>query len=196
MHEAGLRILIGLIVRHAARYDKAARPILSHATDHYMRTYISLEKGARKAEASLDQMGHTLLHADGRFQTVTLEEDTNIVPGPAPRRETGTLYWGPLWAGPLHELSHLRKMKIPDAVKKKARLEKAIEIWKDEADLGPMFYDVDELSSRLRSGPPRMDRLLSAIHDEGYKAVRTQFSPKGFKTDMAHAELIEILKHI
>lgn len=196
MHEAGIRILIGLIVRLAARYDKAATPLLSHATDHYMRTYISLEKGARKAEACLEQMGHTSLHVDGRFQTVTMEEDTHLVPGPASHREAGTLYWGPLWAGRLHDRSFLQRMDIPLAVKKKARLEKAIGIWKGEADLGPMFYDVDELSRQLRPGPPRMDRLLAAIHEEGYKAVRTQFSPKGFKTDMPHAELLDLMKRL
>src|SRR6056297_4157590 len=45
--EMGLRVLLSALVRTAARYDLAATPVLSHATNHYARTYLRLESGAR-----------------------------------------------------------------------------------------------------------------------------------------------------
>jgi len=191
MHEAGLRILIGAIVRHAARYDKAASPMLAHATDHYMRVYISLEKGAIKAKARLDMLGHTVLHTNGSFETGT--EDDGMVLAGLPSK---TRVWGPLWTGPLHDIKVLDKMEVPDSVGKKRTFEKALGLWRGEVSFGPMFYDIDELCRRLNPEPPKMRVLFKKISDQGYKVASTQFSPKGFKTDMPFAELEELMRHI
>ena len=55
--EMGVRILLSAIARTAARYDTAIAPRLTHATRHYVRTYLELERGAREANASIDGLG-------------------------------------------------------------------------------------------------------------------------------------------
>jgi len=56
--EMGLRTLISALVRTAARYDKAARPIVSHVSRHYARTYLELESGAQVADDCIDELGY------------------------------------------------------------------------------------------------------------------------------------------
>ncbi len=57
MHETGLRILAGYVVRTAAKYDRAALPLLCYAEGHYMRCYFEIKDGAQKADALLKKIG-------------------------------------------------------------------------------------------------------------------------------------------
>ncbi len=60
MHEIGVRSLMGVCARYAAVHEKSIHPILSHANNHYYRCYMKIEKGARKADAMLDNMGYVV----------------------------------------------------------------------------------------------------------------------------------------
>jgi len=56
--EMGARILLGLAARELARLDKAMQPLLTHATDHYVRTYLRVVGGARAADECRGKMGY------------------------------------------------------------------------------------------------------------------------------------------
>ncbi|WP_461863230.1 class I SAM-dependent methyltransferase, partial [Thermococcus sp.] len=49
-HEAGLRILIGTVVRYAVKYDLGLDVLLAYYRDHYFRAFLRLKSGARKAD--------------------------------------------------------------------------------------------------------------------------------------------------
>jgi tRNA (guanine26-N2/guanine27-N2)-dimethyltransferase len=56
--EMGLRVLLSALVRTAARYDVAARPVCSHVTRHYARTYLAVDRGAGRADDLVDDLGY------------------------------------------------------------------------------------------------------------------------------------------
>ncbi len=56
--EMGARILLGLAARELARLDKGMQPLLTHVTDHYVRTYLRVVKGAKAGDTTLEHMGY------------------------------------------------------------------------------------------------------------------------------------------
>lgn len=66
-HEAGLRILLGTVVRYAAKYDLGVEVLLAYYRDHYFRAFLGFKSGARKAEKSLSQLGYLWQEESGRF---------------------------------------------------------------------------------------------------------------------------------
>jgi len=57
MHEIGLRILIRKIQLIGGQYDKALIPIFCYSKDHYMRVFLKCEKGKKKVDNVLSEMG-------------------------------------------------------------------------------------------------------------------------------------------
>ncbi len=57
MHEIGLRILIRKIQLIGAQYDKALVPIFCYSKGHYMRIFLKCEKGKKKVDKVLSEMG-------------------------------------------------------------------------------------------------------------------------------------------
>jgi len=59
-HEIGVRILAGFTAMNLARYRKGSEFLLSHSTRHYMRLYVMVRRGARRADESLKNIGFIL----------------------------------------------------------------------------------------------------------------------------------------
>ena len=154
-HENGLRILVGHIVREAARYDRGAVPMLSYYDGHHFRTYVTLEKGAKKADKALSKL-ESFEFSDHHW---------------VPDGDIGPMYTGKLTSQIIYDMAPLGKLD-----------EGRLEIWRRESDMPPFFYDSSALSKYLKISPPPLDDMLLALKDEGYKAVKTHFSPTGFKT--------------
>ncbi len=88
MHEIGIRILIRKCQIVAAQYKKALTPLLSYFKDHYMRVFLSCEKGKKKVDDIMKQ-----------HQTI----------------DVGGMTTGPVWVGPLWKKEFIMKMKCDDA---------------------------------------------------------------------------------
>lgn len=187
MHEAALRILAGAAVRTAARHEVALRPVLMHATDHYVRVYLQASKGARRTEAALDGLGFAVEDSDG---TVRIVKDPRHVPGDAMR------WAGPMWAGPLHDvrLAGALDKHLGDHGDLEMRpLKRFFAFAQAEADASALFYELGVVAKKARCGPPPMDRLLEAIRESGHQAERCHASPTGVKTDLRYPELVRVV---
>ena len=96
--EMGVRVLLSALVRTAARYDLAARPILTHATKHYVRTYLELDRGATVADALIDELGY-VAHCQ---QCLWREPQWGLIadtPDACPNCGQHLQTAGPLWLG-------------------------------------------------------------------------------------------------
>jgi len=107
----GLRTLISALVRTAARYDKAARPIVSHVSRHYARTYLELESGAQVADDCIDELGYIdncedCLWRDPTHGLIADPVDTCPVCG-----SDRVLTAGPLWLGPVADPDFARAVR-------------------------------------------------------------------------------------
>ncbi len=180
MHEVALRILAGAAVREAARSDRSAVPVLSMAEDHYVRVFLRVTEGARRADAALSSIGYAWPTPDGDVGT-----------GPTPPGKKGP-WAGPLWLGPLHDREMVEAMRGDEGGPRSARLERLLDIWAEEADLPPLLLDSNRLAGRLKVPTPRMDRAIGRLREMGYQAGRAHTNPVGIKTN-APVEVLEDL---
>ncbi len=184
MHEVALRILSGAVVREAARVDRAAVPVLSMAEDHFVRIFLRMTEGARRADAALGSIGYAWATPDGGVAT-----------GPSPPGDADQ-WAGPLWLGPLHDDQLLADMRSDEGKATSTRLERLFDLWTEEAGLPPLLVEANRVASRLGVPTPRMARVLDALRSRGYVAGRSHTNPVGIKTDAPMADVDAVFREL
>ncbi|MCX8173003.1 MAG: tRNA (guanine(10)-N(2))-dimethyltransferase [Thermoplasmata archaeon] len=168
-HEAGLRIFLGYVARTAAKFDRAIKPLVCFYADHYFRIFVRVENGAGRADECLANLGYLLVNErNGEVRTLL-----------SPEREA----IGPLWLGRLFDADILAKMVVRENFNTGRRFTRILEIWREECDAEPFFYDTNELGKIFHLSPPPLEKLTSALRMLGYRTVRTHISPNGFRTN-------------
>jgi len=194
-HEIGLRILAGFTAMNLARYRKSASVLLSHSSQHYMRLYIHVRRGARRADESLRNIGF-ILHC---FKCLHHEHMKGFVPlkQECPHCGAEMEAAGPLWVGDIQDSRFIGEM-IGEVENKK--LNTATDVLKllkaclGEAGMPPGFYDIHEVCSKLgRSAPPLRD-VMDGLEKAGFRVSRTHIRPTGIKTDATIRDIEEVLE--
>ena len=207
MHEIGLRVLAGHIVRTAAKYDRAALPILCYAEGHYMRCYFEIKDGAQKADALLKKVGfaHYCRKCGRRSMEVGsgMSEVGSTLPTPYFPHHTSKNgecncgarmeFAGPLWAGALFDGAFLEKLATPREIAEKKDVAKLVSIWRKEAEAPPLYYTTGEIARLFHVEPPAIEDAVSALNENGFFACRTHFDPTGFKTDASFGAIKDIV---
>lgn len=187
--EMGLRVLLSAMIRTAARYDVAARPILSHVSSHYVRTYLELESGARAADRLIEQLGHV----DHCQQCLWREHDPGLIADPTeecPNCGQSTWTAGPVWLGPNHDADFVER--VADAIPPSFGTgEAAVDLLSTVAGElhEPTHYDQHKLYKRWTEPAIAMDDFLAALRESGFETSRAHYGGTTFKTD---ADVVEI----
>ncbi|MEN3015911.1 MAG: tRNA (guanine(10)-N(2))-dimethyltransferase [Candidatus Methanosuratincola petrocarbonis] len=195
-HETGLRILVGSVVRAAAKYDFGAFPLLSYSVDHYFRSYFRLSLGARRADSALGNVGYLLSCSSCLWRsTVAFDGDLPTsceVCGSNLRRA------GPLWTGDLSESDFLRAISGFNFsyMRTSKRMLKLFKKLSGEVGMPVGFYVLDVVSKRLGMGAPSLEKALNGLALAGYSAFPTHFHPKGIKTDAPPGVVEEVIKRL
>ncbi len=184
MHEVGLRILAGAALREAARADRSAVPVLSMAEDHFLRVFLRVEEGARRADGAMRSMGYAWPTSDGGVAT-----------GPLPPHGA-TTWTGPIWLGPLHDGDILAGMASDPGLPPSNRMSRQLELWSGEVGLPPLLLGANRIASRLGVPTPRMDRVVEALATRGYRAGRAHTNPVGLKTDAPMDAVDEVFRKL
>jgi tRNA (guanine26-N2/guanine27-N2)-dimethyltransferase len=189
--EMGVRVLLSALARTGARYDIAIRPLLTHATNHYVRTYLELDRGARTADAVVDSLGH-VHHCQACLHR---EHATGLLadpPAECPNCGGDVRTAGPLWLGLAHDPDFLAE--TADA------LDDGMGTADEAADLldrlgeelaTPTHYDQHRLCESWGEPAPAMDDFLGALRASGFDASRTHYGGTTFKTAATVAEIRE-----
>ncbi len=194
--EMGARVLLGLAARELARLDKGMEPpLLTHVTDHYVRTYLRVRRGAKAADECLKKMGY-VEHCPSCGCFVAREEPG--LEGTCGHCGDRTILAGPLWLGKIHERetiqSALQRLgEGSNASSSSSRARKLLETCAAEEDV-PMYYDHHSICERLNVTPGRIDCVVERLRAGGYKASRTHFCGLGIKTDAPLSEVEEASK--
>ncbi len=170
--EIGLRILLGYCARLAAGREATIRPLVSFAAEHFLRTFLLVERGRRPPP-----LLHVVRRRPGEFVPAAGEAADAI---------------GPLWMGPLCDSAFVRSL-VPSlwSLPSTARLLATLQA---EADLPPYFVTTDELAAEARGSPPSLERFLDGLRSAGYRAARTHFHPRGVRTDSPYDDLVRIFR--
>jgi tRNA (guanine26-N2/guanine27-N2)-dimethyltransferase len=171
-HEAGLRILIGTVVRYAAKYDLGVDVLLAYYRDHYFRAFLRMKSGARKAEESLERLGYLWQEKNGRF-----EYRKEFLP-----EKEGA--HGPMWLGSMKDQKTVEEI-IKEAKGSELAHKKTLpflELLKEELDV-LFHYDTHALARRNGLEVMKVSELIERLIEAGYQATRTHFSPTSVKTN-------------
>jgi len=178
MKEMGLRILIGFLVRNAAMLDYGAYPVFSYSHDHYFRVYLRVEKGAKKGDNAVDNIGWICRNNGWKVKRFD---------------EKRSRKWaGPLWIGELNDMNVIKFM-YEKAESKRAK--KLLEVMKEELQI-PMYYESSSISSRFKIPQPKLSEVVEKLKEKGFSASRTHFSEDGFKTDADMKEIEEVFRQL
>lgn len=182
-HEAGLRILLGYLARTAAKHDRGIRPVLSHSTRHYFRSYVEIKKGAGEGTESLRSMGY--LYYCERCRDFAYEKE--LFPGERSCRCSAKMkVSGPLWLGEIHDHSLPAKMHTMAQTREEERLLKTLS---EEVNV-PFYFNIHVLAKALKTTSTGLETIVGRLRENGFTASRTHFSPVSIKTD-APAEVVK-----
>lgn len=193
-HENGLRILAGFLSLSFARYKKFLTFKFSHSTEHYLRIYATISKGAKKTDESLKKMGY-IAHCPSCLNRQVFYGMAPLVDARCPRCEHSLRVAGPLWCGDIQDSDFISGMiekseklvlnRLKDAMK-------LLKLCKAESKAPPTFYEIHTICSKLKISAPPLMELLDLLKAAGYMASPTHFTPTGIKTS-APLELVEEL---
>jgi len=187
--EMGVRVLLSALVRTAARYDVAATPLVTHATNHYVRTYLELDRGASDANAAIDRLGyvHHCEHCLRRDTDPGLVADP---PGECPACGHGVRTAGPVWLGPTHDNAFVAGVRgaVSDGMGTADRVRDLLTTL--EAELAvPTHYDQHRLCKRWGRPARAMEGFLEDLRAAGHDASRTHYGGTTFKTTASVPEI-------
>ena len=187
--EMGHRTLLSALVRTAARYDKAAVPVLSHVTRHYARTYLELDHRATRADAAIERLGYVhhcddCLHRSWETGLVAHPPDACSNCGSTVRTA------GPLWLGPVRDAEFTRAVlhEVTEDMGEAKRARKLLETLAAEVE-APTHYDQHELCKAWGVPAPAMDDFVRALRDAGHAASRAHYHGTALKTDASVSEI-------
>ncbi|MFB6092762.1 MAG: tRNA (guanine(26)-N(2))-dimethyltransferase [Haloquadratum sp.] len=190
--EMGLRVLVSALVRTAARYDKAAVPILSHVSRHYARTYLELDARATRADELVDELGYVHHCEDCLRRT---HEYGLIAHPPETCDACGSdrlLTAGPIYLGPVCDADFVRDVRerVTDELGTADRARGLLATVADELDT-PTHYDQHRLCKQWSRPAAAMDDFLGRLRDAGFDATPAHYSGTAFKTDATVEEIRE-----
>jgi len=188
--EMGLRVLVSALVRTAARYDVGATPILSHATNHYARTYLELDHSATDANEAIDGLGHVhhcedCLHRESEPGLIAHPPETCSNCG-----GNRVLTAGPIWLGQLtdSEFAEATRERVSDDMGTAEDCRELLETLGVELD-EPTHFDQHKLCKQWTRSAVAMDDFLEKLRDAGYEATRAHYGGTTFKTTASVAEI-------
>lgn len=187
-NETALRLLTSLIALTASRLELAVKPVFSHATMHYLRVYAQMSVSSSEANDVYASIGHMMhcFNCGHRFSAAEYDGDAKCELCQKKLR-----IGGQLWTGPLHDKEFVAKMAKEGADEKS---KKVLDAALDEIDGVPYYFKADEISSKLRTNPHSIAKIIEKLRAAGYKASKTPFNPSAFKTDARLDRIIDVLR--
>ncbi|MFC4550365.1 MULTISPECIES: tRNA (guanine(26)-N(2))-dimethyltransferase [Halorussus] len=190
--EMGVRVLLSALARTAARYDAGVTPILTHATNHYVRTYLELDHSATDANAAVDELGHVYHCEDCLYREADeglIADPLDVCPECASER---VLASGPLWLGPTHDADFVAAVRdeIDPEMGTATRAERLLDALEGELH-EPTHYDQHRLCKEWTRSASGMDEFLDRLRDAGFEASRAHYGGTTFKTPATVREIRE-----
>ena len=194
-HENGIRILAGFVALTLAKYSKCIDIKMSHSTEHYMRLYIKIEKGSKKTDETLKNIGY-ISHCRNCLHRQTAKGLASPIEETCPVCGEKLVHAGPLWLGKIQDKEFIQKM-IDESEHKKINTEKQVlkllNSCLQEADAPATFFDVHTICKSLKISAPKLDLIFEEIKNRGFIAIKTHYNPIGIKTDANITNLQKIL---
>ena len=185
-NEIAIRLIIGCIYLISSRLDITIQPKFVDNDMHYYRVYLKI---LNKPEQE-DRMGFIIYcrQCGMRKSVKNIVSECELCKG---KVETA----GPLWIDRIFDKDFVEAMK--DEVKNLTVNKKCdiiLEKCYEESDLQPMYYTLDEIASRMKLAPLKLDNAIQKLRDSGFNASRTSLNPTGFRTNCQINDILKIFR--
>jgi tRNA (guanine26-N2/guanine27-N2)-dimethyltransferase len=195
-HELAVRLLAGCVATVAAKQDIGVRVVFSHSTAHYIRVYAQIGYGAKKADASIKNLGY-VLHCFNCFHRETATKFSAKFFEKCPECGSKVDWAGPLWLGKIFDTHFCELMTQENrrtALRNSGKIAKLLALAKDEAEAPATYYVIDHISDKLALPVPSVSAVLQGLRDEGFQAFPTHFNSRGIRTDAPALAVQELLR--
>jgi tRNA (guanine26-N2/guanine27-N2)-dimethyltransferase len=192
-HEVGVRILAGYVARVAAQFNFGIEVKLALSYLHYMRIFVKLSSGAKKADASIGNIGyayycdrcHARHCANGQMPDRICKCCGNKLEAA-----------GKLWVGSIVDKAVAGQMrqclsKTGADAKELAFLETVAE----ESDI-PLYYSIPVLTKKLGIGSVSPVLVMDALRAKGFMASKTHMHDSCIKSDAGIKEIEGIAREL
>jgi tRNA (guanine26-N2/guanine27-N2)-dimethyltransferase len=184
-HELAVRLLAGCIATLTAKHEIGIRVVFSHCTDHYIRVYAKIDYGAKKADASVKNLGY-VLHCFNCLHRETAKAPFTKNIEKCPECGSKMDYSGPLWLERIFDRKFcelMAKENMHMAFRNSGKITKLFSLTKAEAEAPATYYVLDKISDKLALPVPSVDAMLQTLRDSGFQAFPTHFNSRGVRTD-------------
>ena len=182
--EIAIRLILGCLSSVANRLGVTIIPIFVESDMHYYRTYVKVLNRPDQEENT----GY-ILHCKNCGNRKTSLEQIQKCELCENRNEIA----GPLWIGKIFDKIFIEEMinQIPNFSVDK-NCEKILQKCLLEADMDATYFTLDEISSRLKTSPPKLQDVIDGLKKNKFAASPTSFSPTGFRTNASITQIIEL----
>ena len=183
-NEIAIRLILGCLRMVAGRLGLEIVPLYVESNFHYYRTYVKVYKRPDQEEnlgyvTHCKNCGHRKIVFEKIDSCELCESKNNIA--------------GRLWIGKIFDKKFIENMllEIPELNVDKS-CEKALRKCLAESEMPGIYFTLDEIASKMKSSPPKLDDAINKLKNNGYIASPTSFSPTGFKTKANIKEIITV----
>lgn len=214
-HDDAVRVLLGLIATSAARLDKKIKPVLALFDGHHVRVSVRVKTSKEGASEISKNMGWRVRGDDEPYRFITHPNADQL------KNASGPMWIGPLWdadiAGRMTEekalqlcspspqqLQELRSSGLvwddDDIEYSQRELRRSVRYIAGAADLMSKPHLLMNLDSIPRwtgvAGAPKMEKILSALHQHNFAAARAPDLEPVFVTDASFEEVKKIVQQM
>lgn len=211
-HEVGIRLILGMISREAAKYKKSIEPMLCLSIDFYFRLFIKVKTSPQEVKKlSSNTMityhctgcGDNLNQPLGRITNKKFQLPRMIPINQDSKCKYCESYYniaGPMWLENIQNETFMNKiLEINDksdteVYKTRERIRGMVTLAKQELRDQPFYFNLNQLNSFIKSPPMPIDNFVKAIGNLGknYKVSLTHAKKNCLKTDAPWETILKI----
>ena len=184
--EIAIRLILGSVRTVAARLGVKIIPIFVESDMHYYRIYVRVLNRPDQQDnigyvTHCKNCGHRKLSLEQKQECELCGLEVNNA--------------GPLWIGSIFDREFIQDMisEIPNLEIDKV-CEKTLKKCLSESTIPGVYYTLDEIASKMKSSPPKLETAISNLEKNNFVASVTSFSPTGFRTDANINEIMDIFQ--
>ncbi len=183
-NEMAIRLILGSLRSVAARLGVKMIPMFVESEMHYYRTYVKILNRTDQEE----NLGYILHCKSCGHRKTSLEQQQEC-----DLCKSKISIAGPLWIGKIFDKEYVKDMidEIPK-LKINKSCEKTLQKCLDEAEMPAIYFTLDEIAKKIKSSPPKLEKIILNLKESGFTSSATSFNPTGFKTNANINQIIKI----
>jgi tRNA (guanine26-N2/guanine27-N2)-dimethyltransferase len=183
-NEMAIRLILGSLRSVASRLGVKIIPMFVESEMHYYRTYVKILNHIDQEE----NLGYIIHCKNCGHRKISLERQQECE-----LCKLKTSIAGPLWIGKIFDKEYVKNMidEITNLEIKKS-CEKTLYKCLDEAEMPAIYFTLDEIAKKVKSSPPKLEKIILNLKENGFTSSVTSFNPTGFRTNANINEIIKI----